>query len=121
MIIWGWTTREKRLGDGDFFCPQCGKEREYDHKALKRYFTLYFIPLIPLETVLEYVQCDRCGGQFEPEVLDLDPEELREAAKPWKCPSCDNRNPGEYDRCLSCETPKPRKKAARLTEFVDDE
>jgi tellurite resistance protein len=35
---------------------------------------LYFIPLIPLNLVGEYIECQRCTGTFKMEVLQLDPE-----------------------------------------------
>jgi len=44
MIIWGWKSREKRIGTGSFYCLSCGAENDYTHYRVSQYFTLYFIP-----------------------------------------------------------------------------
>ena len=73
MIFFG--TRGVRLnaGQGHFHCPSCRCQQPYKHKRVRRFFTLYFIPLIPLDSVGEYVECDTCSHTFEPEVLQYDP------------------------------------------------
>jgi len=106
MIIWGSTSREKNIEEGDFFCPGCRAMQPYDLIEVKRYFTLYFIPLFPTSTLGAYVKCDGCGGQFNEEILDIDPKELAIAVKPWKCSKCDNKNPGGESICLNCDEPR---------------
>lgn len=75
MIIFGTrgitTTPEK----GDFFCPQCNGQTSYQLKRVRRFFTLYFIPLIPLDKVGEYVECPRCQGTYDIDILDYDPSQ----------------------------------------------
>jgi hypothetical protein len=66
------------------------------------YFSLYFIPVIPMGTRGEYVRCRSCGARFKPDILKVPPEELEAASKPWKCPDCGNTNPGDHDSCLAC-------------------
>jgi zinc-ribbon family len=73
MIIWGSRGREKVLGSGQFYCPQCNTTRSYKHKRLAKYFTLYFIPLFQTEDLGEYVQCDHCKQTYKPEVLTYKP------------------------------------------------
>lgn len=58
---------------GDFHCPQCGANSGYTMKKVRRFFTLYFIPLIPLDLLGEYLECNTCQGNFKPEVRDYDP------------------------------------------------
>ena len=41
---------------------------------VKRFFTLYFIPLFPTETLGEYVECSACDATYEPVVLEYDPQ-----------------------------------------------
>ena len=77
MIIFGTKGRDSRVGQGQFSCPQCRMQRAYEHKSVKRYFTLYFIPVIPLGSAGEYVQCESCGGTFGTEILTYDAEEER--------------------------------------------
>ena len=73
MIIWGskWITGTN--GGGDFNCPVCATQTPYLQKRVRRFFTLYFIPLFPTSTLGEYVECHRCQGTFELEILNYDP------------------------------------------------
>lgn len=70
MIIFGLRVRHKTLGEGEFFCPKCQAKRAYHHKRATRYFALYFVPLIPVGTLGEYIECQACGTAFEPAVLN---------------------------------------------------
>jgi hypothetical protein len=72
MIIWGWRVRFKTLFRGVFFCPQCGGDRGYRRQKGRRWFTLFFIPLIPLDHVGdEFVECDTCKHGYKPSVLEM--------------------------------------------------
>ncbi|MCW8125123.1 zinc ribbon domain-containing protein [Microbulbifer halophilus] len=75
MIIFGTrgiTTTPQR---GDFHCPTCSDTQNYALKRVRRFFTLYFIPLIPLNKLGEYVECRSCKDTYKPRVLDYDPAE----------------------------------------------
>lgn len=50
---------------------------EYQLVQVRRVFTLYFIPLIPMGVAGKYVECMDCGESFAEEILDYDPEEER--------------------------------------------
>lgn len=74
MIIFGTrgiTTTPER---GTFFCPRCNSNQNYNLKRVRRFFTLYFIPVIPLDKLGEYVECPRCQGTYDPEILSYDPQ-----------------------------------------------
>ena len=62
------------MKEGQFLCPQCATQRRYKYKKVTQFFTLYFIPLIPLNKLGEYVECQTCKGTFVPRVLDYKPE-----------------------------------------------
>ena len=79
MIIWGSRGITSSQAKGLFHCPGCDQQRSYDHKKVRRFFTLYFIPLIPLETLGEYVECQFCKGTYKEEVLRHDPRAQEEA------------------------------------------
>jgi tellurite resistance protein len=75
MIIFGTrgiTTTPER---GNFHCPRCQTTRPYNLKRVRRFFTLYFIPVIPLDKLGEYVECPTCQGTYSPEILTYDPAE----------------------------------------------
>jgi len=74
MIIFGTRGVTYSAGEGDFYCPTCHDHEHYKHKRVRRFFTLYFIPIIPLDVHGEYVECEHCKGSYRLEVLDLDPE-----------------------------------------------
>jgi hypothetical protein len=109
MIIWGSTGRTTVAGQGDFHCPQCQHRAPYTHYLIQRYFTLYFIPLFPTNTVAEYVQCQGCGGNFDPRVLHLSAEEVQGLVEPWACSHCQNVNPAAEMRCARCQEPRSQR------------
>lgn len=65
MIIFGTKVRHKNVGEGDFFCPKCQATTHYIQKRAVRSFTLYFIPIFPIQQLGEFVECQRCGAAFE--------------------------------------------------------
>lgn len=69
FIIFGTKTRFKTLSAGEFFCPQCRAKRAYELRQARNWFTLYFIPLIPLNMLGEMVTCQTCGTNFQPDIL----------------------------------------------------
>jgi len=74
LIIFG--TRGVTYGSegGQFYCPGCEGKQSYVHKKCRRFFTLYFIPLIPLDLVGEYVECQQCSGTYKTSILEFDPD-----------------------------------------------
>jgi hypothetical protein len=73
MIIFGTRTMNSNAGAGLFNCPRCGPQRQFTHRKANRWFTLYFIPVIPLGTAGEYIECSQCAGTYGMEVLQYDP------------------------------------------------
>ncbi len=71
IVIWGLRVMYGTLGRGVFFCRRCGGDREYRHRAGRRYVTIFFIPLIPLMKTGEHVQCLTCKTRYVTEVLQL--------------------------------------------------
>jgi hypothetical protein len=71
LIIWGLRVIYRTLGRGVFFCRRCGGDRDYRHRAGRRFVTVFFIPLIPLMKTGEHVQCLTCKTRYVTEVLKL--------------------------------------------------
>lgn len=69
MIIFGSRPRYKTLNSGTFFCPHCQQERTYEHKQARNYFTLYFIPVFPVDSPTEFIECQKCGRTYSEDVL----------------------------------------------------
>ena len=74
MIIFGTRGVTYSAGSGDFYCPSCRGQMPYKHKRVRRFFTLYFIPVIPLDLHGEYIECQQCRNTYKPQVLDIDPQ-----------------------------------------------
>ena len=74
VIIYGTKPKSTRIDEGTFFCPVCEAERTYDLFSVRTYFTLYFIPLFPVGSGDEHIQCENCSGTFASELIDYDPE-----------------------------------------------
>ena len=78
MIIFGTRGMTSNAASGDFHCPECSPvfkaKMNYVHKKVRRFFTLYFIPLIPLDLHGEYIECQRCRGTYKLGILDYDPD-----------------------------------------------
>jgi tellurite resistance protein len=73
LIIFG--TRGVRMASdsGSFHCPVCGPQ-SYTHHTVRRFFTLYFIPIIPLDVIGTYIECGRCDRSYHPDVLSFRPQ-----------------------------------------------
>jgi hypothetical protein len=70
LIIFGWRVRFKTVAQGVFFCPSCGGDRHYSLQQARRWFTLFFIPVIPLGHVGDqFVHCDTCRQDYQPAIL----------------------------------------------------
>ncbi len=71
MIIYGYRNREIEKGVGSFFCQKCETTRQYRHKKVVRYFSLFFVPLFPIGGLSEYIECSVCGRTYKPEALSM--------------------------------------------------
>lgn len=69
FLIWGFKVRFKVLDHGTFFCPRCGGDRPYERRQAKRWFHLYYIPIIPAATLGEQIRCGVCQTSFNESVL----------------------------------------------------
>ncbi len=82
LLIFGVRVYYRTIGQGTFYCQRCGGDRQYRLRSGWRFIHLFFIPLIPLGKVGEYVQCTTCRGKYRTEVLDLPTMEQMQAAHP---------------------------------------
>lgn len=71
LLIWGFKILFKTIGEGQFHCPSCGSDRRYEHRQGRRWFTLFWIPIIPLKVAGSIVQCGVCKKKYNENVLQL--------------------------------------------------
>jgi hypothetical protein len=69
LVIWGLRVIYRTIARGVFFCRKCGGDRDYRRRTGRRFITVFFIPLIPLNKTGEHVQCTRCKTRYVTEVL----------------------------------------------------
>lgn len=69
LVIWGVRVIYRTIARGVFFCRKCGGDRDYRRRTGRRFITLFFVPLIPLNKTGEHVQCTRCRTRYVTEVL----------------------------------------------------
>ena len=82
LLIFGLRVYFRTIGEGTFYCQRCGGDRRYRHRVGRRWFHLFFIPLIPLATVGEFIQCTQCGTRYSTGVLRLPTTAQMQAALP---------------------------------------
>jgi ribosomal protein L37E len=60
MILMGYRTRNKVMGQLQYVCPRCQQNSYHAIVRSRRWFTLYFIPLFPLSKTTT-ARCNLCG------------------------------------------------------------
>ncbi|MCP9992622.1 MULTISPECIES: TerB family tellurite resistance protein [Streptomyces] len=66
----GTRTAWTAVGDGEFFCPSCGGDRNYQRLTGRRRFTVLGVPVLPRGVCAPTVECAACRGHFGTDVLD---------------------------------------------------
>ncbi|MEU6989454.1 TerB family tellurite resistance protein [Streptomyces sp. NPDC046465] len=66
----GMHTAWNTVGDGEFFCPACGGDRNYQRLTGRRRFVLLGLPVVPRGSRGPVIQCAACQDLFDPDVLD---------------------------------------------------
>lgn len=69
MIVIGTMNWSSTRSTGMFQCPNCQSKESFRYKASRPFLTLYFIPVLPIGGIEEFVQCGRCKNAFDPSVL----------------------------------------------------
>ncbi len=73
LLIGGTGSKTTILERGQFFCPTCSQERSYEHKAVKKIATFFFVPVANFGELGRYVECQYCHETFRQEVLNYHP------------------------------------------------
>lgn len=74
LFIFGTKTIGKTIKTGSFYCPQCDDNRPYQLQNHRRYFSLFFIPVLPLEKQADTLSCNFCRTAYVPQSI-LSPSE----------------------------------------------
>ncbi|MFE9534119.1 TerB family tellurite resistance protein [Streptomyces sp. NPDC006691] len=68
--LWSTRTQWHTVGDGEFFCPDCGGDRNYQRRTGRRRLAVLGIPLVARGSTGPVVECAACLGHFGTETLD---------------------------------------------------
>jgi tellurite resistance protein len=71
MILIGEMNITYTKGIGEFYCPQCQSEHPCQHKRVRRFLTIYFVPLVPLDLVSEHLRCLGCRQNHPLHAMEL--------------------------------------------------
>lgn len=82
LLIFGLSVFFRTVAQGDFHCPNCGGDRHFRRRVARRWFTLFFIPVIPLNRVGEVVECTTCRTRYNLDVLRMPTAQQMAAALP---------------------------------------
>ncbi len=65
ILFFGWKVRFATVSEGQFHCPYCRADRPYERQLARRWFTLFFLPILPLKVLGEVVKCGYCHNHFD--------------------------------------------------------
>jgi hypothetical protein len=82
LIVFGFRVLFRTTGEGVFHCQRCGGDRHYQLRSGRRFFHLFYIPVIPLDKVGEHVRCTTCRTRYQAGVLGLPTASQMQAALP---------------------------------------
>ena len=82
VIILGLRVFYRTIAQGTFHCRRCGGDRQYRHRSGRRWFTLFFLPVIPLNSAGEHVRCTTCRTRYVTDVLSQPTTAQMQAALP---------------------------------------
>lgn len=107
-IFFGTKSRNKPVENGirrHRFCSKCGATREFEESRLAKYFTLYFIPLFPIERGTPVLRCPVCDTSYEMQPADyLHGHRPNPSAKPAPASTAYQTPPEKIViRCVTCQ------------------
>ncbi|UOB19331.1 TerB family tellurite resistance protein [Abyssalbus ytuae] len=73
FIIFGTRGLKHTVKEGDTLynsCPNC-QQGNLVSKLYRRWFTLFFIPVIPLDVIDRFYECDKCSGAYNENVKSV--------------------------------------------------
>lgn len=69
LLVFGVRYLAAVVATGTFHCPSCGGDRRYRLRRPRAWLHVFWVPVVPLRTGEEFVECGTCRGRFAPAVL----------------------------------------------------
>ncbi|MFE0191666.1 TerB family tellurite resistance protein [Streptomyces sp. NPDC058989] len=70
MCVMGVRTSWRTVADGEFFCPDCGGDRNYLRRTGQRRLTVLGVPVLSRGATGPVLECSACHGHFGLDALD---------------------------------------------------
>ncbi|UGY91359.1 TerB family tellurite resistance protein [Streptomyces gobiensis] len=70
LRIAGIRTAWNTVDDGEFFCPACGGDRNYERRTGRRWVAVLGLPVLPRGAADPVLECASCHGRFGMDALD---------------------------------------------------
>jgi hypothetical protein len=64
FVLFGTKVSPKALHPADVRCPGCSSVGTVMLWDNRRYFTLFFIPLIPIGSAGKFIHCSKCNSRY---------------------------------------------------------
>jgi hypothetical protein len=61
----------RTIGHGVFHCPHESADRDYRLRVARRWFHIFWLPIVPLKQFGEIVECETCNSRYEVDVLRI--------------------------------------------------
>ena len=71
MIVYGYRTRNKVLGQTDYACAKCQQTAVHTVVRSRRWMTVFWVPIFPINKK-STVRCNLCGLQSKVENAQAD-------------------------------------------------
>ncbi|UCC23147.1 MAG: TerB family tellurite resistance protein, partial [Planctomycetota bacterium] len=81
LFIAGTKGETTIVAKGEFYCPECNAHTHYHHNQVHEKATVFFVPVVNLKLLGEYIECQSCGSTYKMEILDYDPEKEQQEIK----------------------------------------
>jgi ribosomal protein L37E len=103
MLIFGMRRKSNIIGHVTKKCSHCGVICSHTQIESKKFFTVFFIPLIPLGTT-HYTTCTSCGQRSRDE-SEAAPVTSVENPPSRACSICGETLQNVDDQCAHCGAP----------------
>ncbi len=72
IVVWGTRVTNKVISSGQFHCPRCMQQCAYKLRRPKKWGSIFWIPIVPLQEFAPYVECAACNATYPVEALRHD-------------------------------------------------
>ncbi|MBT4837043.1 MAG: zinc ribbon domain-containing protein [Methylococcales bacterium] len=69
LILFGEQIIKKNLKQVEVYCPVCQKKTKYTLSRTREFFTLFFVPVIPMQEIEYLAECEQCKSSMPPDFI----------------------------------------------------